>query len=379
MQIKGIKYIALLPPEGYGVAAKRLILALAETGIPITFKPLVPGGSWDLYFEKYQGASLLDKDLEPLCNKKIDYDWVIIHTTPEFYPNCVKEEQGKKIIAHTVWETDKIPSSWHNYFQGINRIIVPCQWNKDVFIHSGITKPIDILPHICLETEPNRNGLASSGQTSYVFYTIGVWSSRKAISDVIRAYLKAFKKEDDVLLIVKTNERDLTKQMLGKFRIKTRQTIKALQLCYPFSAKIKLITDKISDEEIIDLHINSDCYISLSHGEGWGLGAFDAATLGNPVIMTRFGGPLAFLQPELSYLVNYSIVPANAKGHEKYIFTADQNWCAPDSKHAVELMRQVYENQTPAKEKAIKLQQQIKEKFSAEAVVQQLLAILSRN
>ena len=43
------------------------------------------------------------------------------------------------------------------------------------------------------------------------------------------------------------------------------------------------------------LHEIGDAYVSLSHGEGWALGTFDAATRGTPVIATGWGGHLDYL------------------------------------------------------------------------------------
>ena len=41
-------------------------------------------------------------------------------------------------------------------------------------------------------------------------------------------------------------------------------------------------------------------------GGGWG--AFEAARLGKPVIMTGYGGQLDYLDAELSHLVDYTLV-----------------------------------------------------------------------
>ena len=53
-------------------------------------------------------------------------------------------------------------------------------------------------------------------------------------------------------------------------------------------------SDELGPEGVIGddaIHAIGDCYVSLTHGEGWGMGAFDAATLGKPVLITGWGSP----------------------------------------------------------------------------------------
>ena len=52
---------------------------------------------------------------------------------------------------------------------------------------------------------------------------------------------------------------------------------------------------ELSGRGVDMLHEIGDAYVSLSHGEGWALGAFDAATRGTPVLATGFGGHRDYL------------------------------------------------------------------------------------
>ena len=46
---------------------------------------------------------------------------------------------------------------------------------------------------------------------------------------------------------------------------------------------------------------------SCARGEGWGLGGFDAAAHGNPVVTTGFGGQLDYLA-DSPHLVHFELV-----------------------------------------------------------------------
>ncbi len=100
------------------------------------------------------------------------------------------------------------------------------------------------------------------------------------------------------------------------------------------------MTDVLSESQIRRLHLRGDCYVSLCRGEGWGIGAFDAAAHGNPVVMTAFGGQLDYLKRELAYLVNYELVPViNPQAPLSY--SPDQRWAEPDIQHGAQLLRHV--------------------------------------
>src|ERR1019366_10116369 len=58
---------------------------------------------------------------------------------------------------------------------------------------------------------------------------------------------------------------------------------------------ISLMTGELADDDLHALHIRGDCFVSLCRSEGWGLGAFDAAAYGNPVVTTGHGGHLEYL------------------------------------------------------------------------------------
>ena len=48
-----------------------------------------------------------------------------------------------------------------------------------------------------------------------------------------------------------------------------------------------------------------DCYVSLHRSEGFGLTVAEAMLLGKPVIATRYGGTLEFMNDDNAYLVDW--------------------------------------------------------------------------
>src|SRR5262245_66669261 len=110
------------------------MLALRNCGVPITWTPMVAGNSGYIQFP---GSINHDSELASICNLKISYDTVIVHTVPEYYPMWAKQEKGKRLIGYTVWETDHLPHHWPQLLNPLDRIFVPCNWNREVFQTCG--------------------------------------------------------------------------------------------------------------------------------------------------------------------------------------------------------------------------------------------------
>lgn len=395
--VTGVKYITLWGNVGYYIAAKRYMEGLIRAGIPLTWTPMV----WvpeNPNHTPYLGTERGDRDLDPFCNRTIEYSTVVLHIVPEFFPMWAEREKGKRLIGYVTWETDTLPSHWAKLLNQVDRLLVPCQWNKEVFIKGGVTIPIDVVPHIMrrdVQTADNRPRRADD--KPFVFYLIETWTPRKAIWKTIRCYLDTFTQEDNALLVVKTSETSHSGTKLARFeklanlytylraklkippwlRIRrgTDRYTTDLTKEYGSPAPIRFITDELSDDQINDLHRSGDCYVSLCHGEGWGLGAFDAAAFGNGVIITGYGGQLDYLPPDLAYLVDYSMIPVRDESFPKDRFR-DHRWAEPDMEQASKFMRHAYENRAEVGERGAALSRHIRTVFNEERITESFIRFL---
>ena len=103
---------------------------------------------------------------------------------PEYYPTFVDVEPGKKVVGYTVWETDKIPAHWSPLLNAVDHLMVPCDWNRQVFREGGIHGPIDVVPHILPEfsdegPDDGESLIPGVSDDDFVFYSIGTWTTRK--------------------------------------------------------------------------------------------------------------------------------------------------------------------------------------------------------
>lgn len=329
---KSVKYVAPTGNSGYAEAAKDYMVGLHNLGVDVTHQYFV----FDATDRQNEGER--QELVRSLVNREIEYDNVIVHSTPEHWPDKVRENKGKKIIGMTVWETTRLHPEWVPYINMVHEVVVPCEWNKKVFEESGVIRPITVVPHI-MRPQENVEAEIPGTEGKYVFYTVGQWYNRKGIDDTIRAYLTAFNSSHkDVVLVVKAFSSDFSE---GQKQV-TRERVEAVISEFSDPAMVVLLPNEMTQIQMDAIHTIGDCYVSLCKAEGWGLGAFDAAGRGKPVVMTGFGGQMDFLKKGQHGIVNYKLIGVDGMPWIKW-YLPEQKWAQPNIQQAAELLRGVYE------------------------------------
>jgi glycosyltransferase involved in cell wall biosynthesis len=262
----------------------------------------------------------------------------------------------------------------------IDGVLVPCEWNRQVFVEGGVTSAISVVPHIACDPVPGDQGvpLALPDDVT-VFYTIARWDPRKAPWLAMRAFLEAFTSDDRVALVVKTTP-TIQARPLGDWGFETAMfgttSLEVARLLreYPHAPHVLLEVNDISPERIAGLHWRGDCYVSLGHGEGWGLGEFDACAYGNPVVTTGWGGHLSYLDPGAAWLVDYKLVPV--RHHEPISYSPDQKWAEPSIENAVQLLREVAADISGARQRAAPLRERVCTDYAAPKIAGRALGAL---
>ena len=396
---KGIKYISLHGMLGYFFTARDYMLAFQDMNIPVTWQPLIPDRNHPGGFAPFKGKYMGEAQLDRFCNREIEYDTVIIHAQPEVYPYWLKKESGKCIIGYTVWETDRLPGTWPELINSMPRVLVPSTWNRNVFMNSGVTTAVGVVPHIFNSDYMGNSGLVKEKNSDFIFYTIEEWRARKGLDRTVISYLNAFTGEDRTKLLLKTSPgiyyqwqvknpgilRKIYRRGRKVFNVppqisirpNAQQFVDSIRSKYKNPARIELITKKLSGEEVAEVHRRGDCYVSLCSSEGWGLGPFCAAGNGKVVIMTGYGGQLDYLTEDNSYLVDYKLVPVR-DDEDPSRFTKNQNWAEPDLDKASEIMREVFEDPEKLIARGENLKESIHRKFNKNSIVKVFLDQINR-
>jgi glycosyltransferase involved in cell wall biosynthesis len=395
----GVKYIAYGNSSGYGLAAIAYARALHNAGVPVWWQPWFLGprpamwrpeaGLSSLPLARAADGDAALADLPALVEaiaRPIAYDTVLVHTVPEHWPGFV--EVGKRTIGYTVWETDALPAHWPRLLNAMDALVVPCRANAEVLARAGVHRPVHVVPHIrrhAWSASARDDAIAlrlrlGIAEDQFVFYCIAAWDPRKALDELVATFLRTFGAQDRVTLLLKTsaavnNAADAHAGMPAEGAV--REVVRAVQpVLGGTRGNLAVIgADDISGRTIDAIHALGDCFVSLTHGEGWGMGSFDAAAAGKPVIITGWGGQLDYLGAGYPGLIDYRL--DGVRGwlpHASYQPT--QRWAVADPGHAVQLMRAAVARAPRLREAAAARRETITNRYAEPVVVRELLAAL---
>ena len=133
--------------------------------------------------------------------------------------------------------------------------------------------------------------------------------------------------------------------------------------------------DDISGRTIDAIHALGDCFVSLTHGEGWGMASFDAAAAGKPVLITGWGGQVDYLGADYPGLIDYRLTDVCGwLPHASYQPT--QRWAAADPGHGAQLMRAAAAREPRLLKAAAASRETIANRYAEPVLVRELLAAL---
>jgi glycosyltransferase involved in cell wall biosynthesis len=391
-----ILYRSIFEPSGYGLAAIAYVRALRNAGVNVTWQPMVwaasglapinpqtlaAAQSWTA-----NDASLSDLDalLTPPSLSHattLPADLCVLHAVPDYWPAL--RSQARIHVGYAAWESASFPEHFGPFLDGVSALLVPSSFNQGVFA-PALRIPVHTVPHIRRHAWNNaspaprqqlRQQMGISA-TDTVFYSINDWTARKNIEGLIRAFTNAFTAQDPVVLVLKTHAMAINTQ--------TMQSLSAADYFSqiyatlgPRAPRIQLIAGDTSAHLIDALHSIGSAYVSLTHGEGWGLGAFDAASLGKPVIAPAWGGLRDFMGDHWLGAVQYNeALMRLSPGPDARI--GEQIWCAPNEAHASQLMHHFMLDPAPFQSQAVHIRQRVLNRFSEPQIGAQFAALLAQ-
>lgn len=361
---------------GYGISAQRLVRALLGAGVGVRWRPIDFGvKSPDLPADRRSHGGLdAHRDVPGRA------DVVVVHAVPEVLPAAFAERGDRPLVCHTVWETDRLQSHWPELLNRCDLVIVPTEWNAEVFRDGGVTVPVAVVPHVAPDPEPADTRWLEELDGRFLVYTIAAWSLRKTPWRVLEAVAHAFGGDDEVALVLVSGSRvesgledfTLPPPVQAATWAAVARTVARLGPMPEF----RYICHVLTDDAVRGLHRRGDCWVSLPHGEGWDLGAFDAACAGTPVITTGWGAPPTYLDPGASWLVPAELVPAERVYRPDDPAAATARWAEPDLDAAVAALREVRADPGAARRRAADQAAALTERYSPAAVATTFLDAL---
>ena len=384
----------LLTRSGYGEQARFALRSLRsrEDLFEIFIQPLQWGKtSWTP--EMDEERAWIDKTIE----KTIGYiqqggkfDISLQVTIPNEFQNHAPIN-----IGYTAGiETTKAAHQWIQKINEMDRVITISSHSKKVmedteyhaqnsqtgqqFILKAQT-PIEFVNYP-VKTYDSLPELELNVSTSFNFLAVAQFGPRKNLLNTIKWFIEEFR-EEDVGLVVKSN---ISKNCLMDRNKLNAELTNFLRQQGERQCKVYLLHGDLTDAEMHSLYRNPqiNAFVSLPHGEGFGLPIFEAAYSGLPVVATGWSGQLDFLVDEEGnehfYNVAFDLQPVQPEVVWDGVLIKDSMWAYAREQSAKQKMRQCYEDiQNQNKDshalKAGEFADAVQERFNQEKQYEQMV------
>tara|TARA_Y100001968_G_scaffold329487_1_gene378933 strand:+ start:10213 stop:13851 length:3639 start_codon:yes stop_codon:yes gene_type:complete len=290
-----------------------------------------------------------------LYNKSINNNIVTDVVSRNLYPPRVNDVNGRFNLMHSYgWEEGSFPFNWINdlnvYLQGIT---VMSQQVRKILIDNGLYIPIEVtslgLDHLDAII-PDKDYKVSDKE--FKILHISSCFPRKGVDVLLKAYLKAFTKNDCTCLIIKTfdNPHNNIDDQIS-------------ELIDYDSPQIIVIKDELSEEKMKSLIMQSSVLVAPSRGEGFGLPIGEAMKMRIPVITTNWGGQKDFCNNENSWLLDYQYTQSSSHFNLDYSY-----WAEPSISHLCQLLLQIKNSSKDQLEKKIIKAKELADTFKWDSV-----------
>lgn len=337
--------------SGWSQAGRDYILALDAAGVNVVPRPLLITGSQG---EVPERIKLLEQQSSQGC------DYVVQHTVPHFMDY---NGRFKKNIALYMTETSHFKrTTWPSRINLMDEAWVANWQQVQAAYDSGVHVPIKIVPHATntdrFQTKyPVNLNLKKQLRGNFSFYTICEHSSRKNLAALLRAFHTEFHRNEPVSLVIKTSKSGMNPEqsynIIANYCITVKKGVKAYINLESYKTEI-IITDHLTDSQILQLHATCDCFVQVSYGEGWSIPAFDAMSLGKTPIVSDSSGYRAYMTNSCGWMVpTHTEACFGMDDAFSDLYTGYENVWSVDVSSLRKAMREAYINKDLRAEKAV--------------------------
>lgn len=277
-------------------------------------------------------------------------DCIHLHSAPahDFLPGI----HARRRVGRTMFETDRIPSSWLDRCELMDEIWVPSEFNRQTFARSGVDeRKLQVMP-AGVDTAQFRPGLEPFPlpiPDCFKFLSVFEWTARKAPDVLLRAFLREFKPDEGVALVLRTYARpDATVDLVPRVaQFIEREAGLRIETAPP----IVLISGFMKTADMPRLYNAVDAFVLPSRGEGYGRPYMEALSCGLPVIGTAWSGQTDFLTAENSFPVEVDGISPVPETTEVDTYFG-HCWAEPSVEDLQKKMRQVFADRPAARQRA---------------------------
>ena len=355
----------LLTRSGYGEQARFALRSLRSRPdlFDIYIQPLSWGRtSW--MFESDEERSWIDSTIEKTiihAQNGGTFDVSVQVTIPTEW-----EKIAPVNIGYTAGiETTKVSAEWIDKGNQMDKIILISEHAKQSFVDTvyhathnetqqpvefRLTTPVEVVGYPVKKHE-NIPNLDLDLSTDFNFLAIAQMGPRKNIENTLKWFVEEFK-DDNVGLVLKTN---IAKNCFMDRKFTLRNIENIIGKDEDRKCKVYLLHGDMTEEELHALYVHPkiDAFLTLTHGEGFGLPIFEAAYSGLPIVACGWSGQGDYLYDEdrkpQFYEVSYDLLPIPESAVWENILIKESMWSYPREISAREQMRKCFEDLTSKK------------------------------
>jgi|GEM_PF-903457 len=356
--------------SGYADEARNFIFAI-DGRWPIAIEPMrLDGKHTDLSPEEIHRLEVLSRACFEVPAIHV---W---HIQPHLFQIV---PDGLITVGRTMFETDRIPSSWVEPCNLMGEIWVPCDFNIETFARSGVArdKLVKVPGAIDLRRfTPDVEPLDIPGRRGFNFLCNLDWRPNKGWDVLLKAYCEEFKPSEDVALIIKAYS--ASGKTTSMIHSEAKSLIESFGYTWGKTADIVFVDSILPSQAIPRLYAAADAYVLPTRGEGWGRTQMEAMGMELPTISTRWSGCLEFMNDDNSFLIDCDVVDVPESAAREIPSYRGHKWAEPRVEHLRCLMRRVFEDRDYAREVGMRARAELETKYTRERVADLIINHLMR-
>lgn len=306
------------------------------------------------HFKKYRFTT-------PKTPFKPDVDIVLMDMNHHYF---YEKFDSKIKIAYTVWESTRLPGYFvDRLIENFDYVWVVTEWHKKVLSEQGypesrihvVNEAVDA-DFVPAKFDPN---FADYKDGRFKFTIFGRWDFRKSIPEIIETFLKEFKKDEPV---------DLVMSVDNPYAVDGMHSTEERLEKYGFIDERLKVKHFVKRHEYIKYIQNGHVMITCARAEGWNIPLIESIAAGTPALFTDYGAQLEFAAG--------TGIPVNIEGMVPCLSGDTYNvqalagtevpgyYAQPDYEDLGRKMRYAYENYKELKEKALIDSERIRDTFT---------------
>lgn len=267
---------------------------------------------------------------------------------------------AKVKIAYTVWESTLLPDGFFNQLKKFDYLWVVTEWHKKMIVKQGYDPTRVFVVNEGVDEVFYADGVELSNLSEYEddrfkFLFFGRWDYRKAVPEIIKAFVDEFGPDEKVDLILSAD---------NPFSVDGMKSTEERLAHYGFVDPRIKVKHFVSRQDYVTYMIQGHCFVSCARSEGWNIPLIEAMAAGTPALYSDWGAQLEFAKGKGIPVKVLGERPAAIGAKLGFAGNTPGNYAEPDTEDLRRALRDAFSNYANHKAKAIKDSIEIAKNFN---------------